>query len=145
MRIDELLEKTYWIVDILPKQVPKDSAGQYFAIEEYYLKEPQLSVLRQKLARIILKLNCYYDIYVINNFEGEGIESAIRNPSPDDLNNMFVGKYAINRICLLIGGVDTLIVSNKDDTYLTVYGPTAQLLNMIRLLAQAEGMYVWKP
>lgn len=145
MRIDELLEKTYWIVDILPKQVPKDSAGQYFAIEEYYLKEPQVSVLRQKLARIILKLNCYYDIYVINNFDGEGIESAIRNPSPDDLNNMFVGKYAINRICLLIGGVDTLIVSNKDDTYLTVYGPTAQLLNMIRLLAQAEGMYVWKP
>lgn len=145
MRIDELLEKTYWIVDILPKQVPKDSAGQYFAIEEYYLKEPQLSVLRQKLARIILKLNCYYDIYVINDFDGEGIESAIRNPSPDDLNNMFVGKYAINRICLLIGGVDTLIVSNKDDTYLTVYGPTAQLLNMIRLLAQAEGMYVWKP
>ena len=145
MRIDELLEKTYWIVDILPKQVPKDSAGQYFAIEEYYLKEPQVSVLRQKLARIILKLNCYYDIYVINDFDGEGIESAIRNPSPDDLNNMFVGKYAINRICLLIGGVDTLIVSNKDDTYLTVYGPTAQLLNMIRLLAQAEGMYVWKP
>lgn len=145
MRIDELLEKTYWIVDILPKQVPKDSAGQYFAIEEYYLKEPQLSVLRQKLARIILKLNCYYDIYVINDFNGEGIESAIRNPSPDDLNNMFVGKYAINRICLLIGGIDTLIVSNKDDTYLTVYGPTAQLLNMIRLLAQAEGMYVWKP
>ena len=145
MRIDELLEKTYWIVDILPKQVPKDSAGQYFAIEEYYLKEPQLSVLRQKLARIILKLNCYYDIYVINDFDGEGIESAIRNPSPDDLNNMFVGKYAINRICLLIGGIDTLIVSNKDDTYLTVYGPTAQLLNMIRLLAQAEGMYVWKP
>ena len=145
MRIDELLEKTYWIVDILPKQVPKDSAGQYFAIEEYYLKEPQHSVLRQKLARIILKLNCYYDIYVINDFDGEGIESAIRNPSPDDLNNMFVGKYAINRICLLIGGIDTLIVSNKDDTYLTVYGPTAQLLNMIRLLAQAEGMYVWKP
>ena len=145
MRIDELLEKTYWIVDILPKQVPKDSAGQYFAIEEYYLKEPQVSVLRQKLARIILKLNCYYDIYVINDFDGEGIESAIRNPSPDDLNNMFVGKYAINRICLLIGGIDTLIVSNKDDTYLTVYGPTAQLLNMIRLLAQAEGMYVWKP
>lgn len=145
MRIDELLEKTYWIVDILPKQVPKDSAGQYFAIEEYYLKEPQLSVLRQKLARIILKLNCYYDIYIMNNFDGEEIESAIRNPNPDDLNNLFVGKYAIDRICLLVGGEDTLIVSNKDDTYLTVYGPTSQLLNMIRILAQAEGMYVWKP
>ena len=24
----ELLEKPYWVVDILPKQVPKDSAGQ---------------------------------------------------------------------------------------------------------------------
>ena len=29
----ELLEKPYWVVDILPKQVPKDSAGQYFKLE----------------------------------------------------------------------------------------------------------------
>lgn len=29
-RIEALLNTTYWIIDILPFQVPKDSPGQYF-------------------------------------------------------------------------------------------------------------------
>ena len=29
--IEELLQSPYWIIDILPSQVPKDSPGQYFA------------------------------------------------------------------------------------------------------------------
>ena len=35
--IDELLQCSYWIIDILPSQVPKDSPGQYFAVEDYFL------------------------------------------------------------------------------------------------------------
>ena len=37
MTIEELLEKPYWIIDILPKRVPKDSPGQYFTIEGFFL------------------------------------------------------------------------------------------------------------
>ena len=33
--IDELLQLPYWNIDILPEQVPKDSPGQYFAVEKY--------------------------------------------------------------------------------------------------------------
>ena len=69
MDIDELLEKPYWIVDILPKQVAKNSNGQYFAIEQYYLREPQSSELRKKYAHLILKLNCYYDILVLSSLK----------------------------------------------------------------------------
>ena len=36
--IDELLQAPYWIVDILPEQVPADGPGQYFAVERYYLR-----------------------------------------------------------------------------------------------------------
>ena len=32
--VDELLQCPYWVIDILPSQVPKDSPGQYFAVEE---------------------------------------------------------------------------------------------------------------
>ncbi|MCR5310024.1 MAG: hypothetical protein K6E32_01250 [Lachnospiraceae bacterium] len=42
-----MLEKPYWILDILPKQVPKDSPGQYFAIEDFFLKE-QLTEIKKK-------------------------------------------------------------------------------------------------
>ena len=37
--IDDLLQLPYWIIDILPEQVPKDSPGQYFAVEKYFLEE----------------------------------------------------------------------------------------------------------
>ena len=36
MTIEEYLNKPYWVIDILPKQVPADSKGQYFRIEKYY-------------------------------------------------------------------------------------------------------------
>ena len=32
-RLDLLLTKPFWIIDILPMQVPKNSAGQYFNAE----------------------------------------------------------------------------------------------------------------
>lgn len=62
-RIEELLNTPYWIIDILPYQVPKDSPGQYFAIEDYFLKE-QIAYIKQKHINVILKLNCYRDIMI---------------------------------------------------------------------------------
>ncbi len=73
--IENLLESPYMIIDILPGQVPADSAGQYFAVEEYFLQESQRSVIKQKHANVILKLNCYQDIFI----EGE------MNPKPPNI------------------------------------------------------------
>ena len=64
MSIDELLQKPYWIIDILPMQVPKDSPGQYFAVEKYFLEEERLSEIKQKHIHVILKLNCYRDLSI---------------------------------------------------------------------------------
>ncbi len=36
--VEELLQCPYWIIDILPLQVPEDSPGQYFAVEKYFLQ-----------------------------------------------------------------------------------------------------------
>ena len=60
--IDELLRASYWIIDILPEQVPKDSPGQYFAVEEYYLESSRLAAVKQKHIDLVLKLNCYRDL-----------------------------------------------------------------------------------
>lgn len=30
--VDELLQKSYWVIDILPEQVPRESKGQFFEI-----------------------------------------------------------------------------------------------------------------
>ena len=43
----------------------------------------------------------------------------------------------------LIG--DTLIQYSRDDTHMTVYNPTEKLLELLQILAQSEGLFVWKP
>lgn len=144
MDIDELIEKPYWIVDILLEQVAKNSDGQYFAIEQYYLSEPQSLELRRKYSNLFLKLNCYFDILVLDD-SAEDSECGELNPDPNKLVNYFVGEYAKNSVRFLIRNENTLIVSNQDDTYMTVYNPTERSLALIRTLAAAEGLYVWRP
>ena len=62
--IEELLQCPYWIIDILPSQVPKDSPGQYFAVEKYFLQGDRMEEIKQKHIGLILKLNCYRDISI---------------------------------------------------------------------------------
>ena len=72
--VEELLQCPYWIVDILPAQVPKDSPGQYFAVEKYFLQGDRIEEIKQKHIDLILKLNCYRDLSISDETE--------INPSP---------------------------------------------------------------
>ena len=129
--IDELLQTPYWIVDILPKQVPKDSAGQYFAVEEYYLTQSRLFAVKQKHIHVILKLNCYMDISLD--------EETVMNPPPERI----AEEMCTRRVSIMVN--DAMIVSEPEDTYLTVYNPDEKLLDLIRVLSAGEGLFVWKP
>lgn len=127
-RIEELLQAPYWIIGILPMQVPKDSPGQYFAIEDYILKE-QLTEIKRKHINVILKLNCYMDISI----EEES------NPAPEKIAVVMKDRY----IYIMIG--NSMILSEPDDTHMTVFNPDEQLLELIRTISTAEGLFVWKP
>ena len=127
--IEELLYAPYWIIDILPKQVPEGSAGQYFAIEKY-LRETQLSDIKKKHVNLILKLNCYRDISLDEDKE--------INISPEKIADAIYKRY----VNIMVD--DAMIVSEPEDTYLTIYNPDEDLLTLIRELASGEGMFVWK-
>lgn len=138
----DLLENPYWVVDILPKQVPKDSAGQYFQVEQYFLK--QRALLCEKFVRILLKLNCYLDIEV-----SEDGDSWTLNPAPEALKQE-IGACMNDGITnamlyVFVKSEMTLIVIDKDCTYMTMYNPSEMLLELVRQLVVAEGLYVWKP
>lgn len=62
--IEELLQCPYWIIDILPSQVPEGSPGQYFTVEKNFLQGDRLKEIKQKHINLILKLNCYRDISI---------------------------------------------------------------------------------
>ena len=127
MTIEELLEKPYWIIDILPKQVPKDSQGQYFAVEDFFLKE-ELSEIKKKHINVVLKLNCYMDITIDDDM----------NPSPEQIRDTMLGRD----VYVMMG--DSMILSETDDTHLTLFNPDEGVLDMINVIASSEGLFVWK-
>ncbi|MBR4456983.1 MAG: hypothetical protein IKS32_12330 [Solobacterium sp.] len=128
---EELYQTPYWIIDILPERVMEKHAGSYSAVEQYYLRQPRLAEVKKKHINVILKLNCYRDLYI-----GEEQE---RNPSPDTIAHEMRNRY----LCIFAG--EAMIVSEPDELYMTLYNPDESLLNLIRMLAFAEGLFVWKP
>lgn len=126
--IEELLDKPYRIIDILPAQVPEGSPGQYFAVEKYLLKE-QLPEIRRRHLNVILKLNCYLDIAI----DGEV------NPPPEKIAEIMRTRYVYIMV------KDAMILSDPDDTHMTLFNPDDQLLDLVRTIALSEGLFVWQP
>ena len=129
--IEELLQCPYWIIDILPSQVPPDSPGQYFAVEKYFLQGDQIEAIKQKHINLILKLNCYRDISID--------DETVINPLPKRIAAEMKTRY------LYIMTGESMILSEPDDTHMTVFDPDPQLLELIRQIASGEGLFVWKP
>ena len=136
--IEAFLDKPYWIIDILPMQVPAEAAGQYFKIERYFLS--QLDGISKRFASVLVKLNCYIDIQV-------GLEEDwISNPDPGKLEQLFRNAVSLRSpLSIIIGSDDALITFSGDDHYMALYGPDPELLSLIRKLASGEGLFVWGP
>ena len=141
MTIEEYLNKPYWVIDILPKQVPADGEGQYFRIEKYFLEHPQIDNIYRKFTNILLKLNCYEDIEV--SHDGD---EWITNPAPHELETALLGCMADKQtLYIILESADVLITVSGDDTYMTVYNPTEEAIELIGSLAGSEGMAIWQP
>ena len=134
--VEQYLEKPFWVIDFLPKQVPVDSKGQYFRIEEYFLRQPQFGEICRKFSNILIKLNCYFDIsvFVRNHW--------VENPQPDAIGEWVSSGQAIH---VVIESKDAMIGFNGDDLYMTIYNPDSLLIELITSLANADGLLVWKP
>ena len=140
MTIEEYLNNPYWVIDILPKQVPADGKGQYFRIEKFFLEHPQIDNIYRKFTNILLKLNCYEDINV--SYDGE---DWITNPAPHELEAALLKCMADKQMLyIILKSADVLITVSGDDTYMTVYNPTEEVLELIRSLACSEGLIVWR-
>ena len=140
MTIEEYLNKPYWVIDILPKQVPADGRGQYFRIEKYFLEHPQIDNIYRRFTNILLKLNCYEDIDV--SHDGDG---WITNPDAHELEEALLASMAGKRMLyIVLKSADVLITVSGDDTHMTVYNPTEETIGLIETLAVSEGLFMWK-
>lgn len=137
--IEAFFEKEYWVVDFLPKQVPENGGGEFFSVEHYYLEPSHYAVLREQFSDILLKLYCYYDLRLFIDDDTEGIF----NPDSKLLASHIMDNQS--NLCMLLGASEALITLGRDNTNLTVYAPSENLLELIRMLAEAVGLFVWKP
>ncbi len=137
-RIERLLTGEYCVIDILPEQVPEDSPGQFFSVEEYFRTSGRLQELRGKFADILLKLNCYDDIQVC--FYPEEIWE--KNPDPGRLAERICGMPENNFVRVLLESEEAMIDLDGCDIYMTVYGANNALMKRLEALAMAEGLFV---
>lgn len=135
------LEKPYWVIDILPKQVPEHGEGQVFRVEDFFREHPQIDDIYRKFTNILLKLNCYLDIAV--STDGEEWK---KKPAPKDIGEMVLRCMSDKTMLyFLMKSEATMITISSDDTYMTVYHPTEDILALLTSLAASEGLFVWKP
>lgn len=142
MSIEELLEQPYYVMDILPMQVPADSGGQYFKVEQYYLKD--IERLSHQYVHVLLKLNCYYDLAFSHD-----AEHWQPNPEPEEIVQMVNACLSEepSEACLYItlAKESMLLTLQRDTTHMTLYNPTDELLRLYGQLASSEGLFVWSP
>ncbi|MBR5257053.1 MAG: hypothetical protein IKV62_09815 [Bacteroidales bacterium] len=137
--IDTFLEKPYVIIDILPKQVPAGAPGRYFTVEKYFID--RIDTICRKFAEVLIRLNCYQDLLV--STDGEAWNEEFTH---EDLIRFFEeSARSHSPLFFLIRPADALINFSGDDHYMTLYSPDAKLVDLIRSLAGAEGLFVWNP
>lgn len=135
--IDNYLSKPYWVVDVLPKQVPANSSGQYFQIEDYIRNSHWMNIILQKQIALLLKLNCYEAINVFHSSE-----KWVHNPQANLLEKWILEKKPLY---VIVSFLNTMLYISGDDLYITIYSTDEEALNLIQSLANSEGLFLWKP
>ena len=136
---ERLLEKPCWVIDLLPRQVPQDSKGQFFAVERYFLTGAGHERLCRQFADVLLKLNCYHNLTVSHG------EEWIKNPEPAVLVEWLTQVLQHGHLCALIDDGEAMITASSGDTNLTLYNPPSALLELVGKLASAAGLFLWQP
>ena len=137
--VERLLETPIWVIDMLPKQVPMDSGGQFLAVEQYYLEKPQQERLIRQFADVLLKLNCYHDLQVSHG------DDWVKNPAPATLVTWLTDAMQHGHLCALIDDGIALITASGGDPHLTLYNPSTSMLELVEQLSTAAGLFLWQP
>ena len=140
MDIEMIMERPYWIIDILQKRVPENSDGEYLQVEQYYLSEPHITALREKFLEIILKLSCYYAV----NISTDCGDSWLDAPNPDTLEKNIMNCVEAKSLYISTSSPECLITIDGCDTYMTVYDSDKELIEILKQLAGAVGLFMWQ-
>ena len=137
--VTELLEKDCWVIDYLPRQVPANSPGQFFNVENYLLNHYEEFDLRKRFTAVMLKLLCYHKLTV---HWGQWVE----DPSPALLAEAIqtILENHSGWLNMLLPEEQALLVFEWDCLNLALYDPSPELLGLMEEIARSEGLFLWK-
>jgi hypothetical protein len=138
--IEVIMERPCWVIDILPKRVPESSDGQYFKVEQYYLAESHITALREKFLEIILKLSCYYAVDISTDCGDSWLDA----PTPEIIEKNIMKCVGANSLYIRTSSPECLITIDGCDTYMTVYDPDDELIDTLKQLSSAVGLFMWQ-
>ena len=138
--VERLLEDDYWIIDILPSQIPIEKQAEYRALTDEYFESGKVAQLHRRYADILTMINSRYNTAMLCMPEDEW------TISPDDVAVKDAVIHHTERGCvdLLLPEEETLISLQAEDLYITVYHPTEEILSLLRQAVSESGFYIWQ-
>ena len=138
--VERLLEDDYWIIDILPSQIPIEKQAEYRALTDEYFESGKVAQLHRRCADILTMINSRFKTAMLCMPEDEW------TISPDDVAVKDAVIHHTERGCvdLLLPEEETLISLQAEDLYITVYHPTEELLSLLRQAVSESGFYIWQ-
>lgn len=141
-KIDKLLKKQYYVIDVLPKQVSIYSKGKFFEVEEYLLDNYSRFCLHYKFINVILKLMCYYPVILLLI----NCNKIIKRPSPKMIEDSICNMMESHGGTLdILFSENVLFVLEESCLTITVYNPNKDMRIIIKKIVQGEGLFWWKP
>ena len=137
-RIDNLLEKSCYIMGFLPEQVNEKTGGQFFDVENFLINSDRYTVFMEKFESIILKLMCYYHTSIYWN-------TWVDYPQPEKVAEITseMSEHHSGILNVLFPQENTLLVFEWGDLNLSVYNPSEQVQAIMKKLASSEGLF-WR-
>ena len=138
--VERLLEDDYWIIDILPSQIPIEKQAEYRALTDECYESGKIAQLHRRYADILTMINSRFKTAMLCMPEDEW------TISPDDVAVKDAVIHHTERGCvdLLLPEEETLISLQTEDLYITVYHPTEELLSLLRQAVSESGFYIWQ-
>lgn len=131
-----IFDAPYYVIDIFPTQIPAERGAAYFAAERFFHQEPHFSLLRQRFARLIIKIGCYHDIIL------ESGDNQQENPSPEILYDTIINCKSNDYLTFFLPQQDAAITYSGDDLYMTLYNANVNLAKFTAQICGAEGLFL---
>ena len=141
---ERLFEAPCRVIDFLPRQVPAECGGKYFAVERYLRAHPQIDELYSRFAWLLVKLSCYYDLAAYDP-QADAWED---NPPPEEMVRRILAccETGPDRYFhIYFPTEDTLLTLEGDDLYMTLYQAKGVMLETVARLTTAEGLFLREP